>query len=158
MANTKPTKTAITPVTRKSMKPRGKSKKNVVLEALKAKGVLGLRANSTNEKAESAFFGEIVNTALNEEDNNRGMCLKLLADKGWASVKPSSERIFFEFDKDAAPHIQAAQVMDGMATGQIPPDIGNSFIQSIKAMIDIEEFTSLKDRIDKLEAALNGES
>jgi len=138
--------------------PRGKSKKNVVLEALKSKGVLGLRANSSNEKAEAAFFGEIVNTALNMEDNNRGMCLKLLADKGWASVKPSSERIFFDFDKDAEPHIQAAQVMDGMALGDIPPDIGNTFIQSIKAMIDIAEYTELRKRIDMLEAALGGDS
>ncbi len=135
---------------------RGKSKKNVVLEALKAKGVLGLRANSTNEKAEAAFFGEIVTTALNEADNNRGMCLKLLADKGWASVKPSSEKVVFPFTKDAQPHVQAAQVMDAVARGLIPPDIGNTFVQSIKAMIDIEEYTDLKDRIVALEIALNG--
>ena len=37
-------------------------------------------------------------------------------------------------------------------------DTGNTFIQSIKAMIDIEEYTDLKDRIDKLEKALNGQS
>lgn len=140
------------------MKPRGKSRKNVVLEALKAKGVLGLRANSTNEKAEAAFFGEIVNVALKVEDNNRGMCLKLLADKGWASVKPSSELVTFDFDKDAAPHIQAAQVMGAVSQGQIPPDIAYTFVQSIKAMIDIEEHTELKERIKRLEEILNGES
>lgn len=138
--------------------PRGKAKKNIVLEALKAKGVLGLRANSSNEKAEAAFFGEIVTVALNIEDNNRGMCLKLLADKGWASVKPSSEKVVFPFTKDAPPHIQATEVMDAVSQGLIPPDIGNTFVQSIKAMIDIEEYTALKDRIDKLEKALGGES
>lgn len=135
---------------------RGKSKKNVVLDALKAKGVLGLRANSTNEKAEAAFFGEIVNVALNVDDNNRGMCLKLLADKGWASIKPSCEKVIFPFTKDAEPHIQAAQVMDAVSQGLIPPDIGNTFVQSIKAMIDIEEYTDLKERIIALEAALSG--
>lgn len=135
--------------------PRGKSKKNVVLEALKAKGVLGLRVNSSNEKAEAAFFGELVTVALNEEDNNRGMCLKLLADKGWASIKPSSEKVVFPFTKDAPPHIQAAQVMDAVAQGLIPPDIGNTFVQSIKAMIDIEEYTNLKERIENLEVLLN---
>lgn len=135
--------------------PRGKAKKNIVLEALKAKGVLGLRANSTNEKAEAAFFGEIVKVALDSEDGNRGMCLKLLADKGWASVKPSSELIEFDFDDKAEPHIQAAQVMSAAAKGLIPPDIANTFIQSIKSMIDIEEFTNLKERIEKIEAALS---
>jgi len=137
--------------------PRGKSKKNVVLDALRAKGALGLRSNSSNEKAEAAFFGEIVNVALNVEDSNRGMCLKLLADKGWASIKPSSEKVIFPFTKDAAPHIQAAQVMDAVSQGLIPPDIGNTFVQSIKALIDIEEFTNLKDRIIALEAVLNGD-
>lgn len=137
---------------------RGKSKKNIVLEALKAKGVLGLRSNSTNENAESAFFGEIVNVALNPEDSNRGMCLKLLADKGWASIKPSSEKVVFPFTKDAPPHVQASQVMDAVSQGLIPPDIGNTFVQSIKAMIDIEEYTNLKERIERLEALLNGES
>jgi len=127
-----------------------------VLEALKAKGVLGLRTNSTNEKAEAAFFGEIVSVALNENDNNRGMCLKLLADKGWASIKPSCEKVIFPFTKDAQPHIQAAQVMDAVAQGLIPPDIGNTFVQSIKAMIDIEEYTDLKERIIALEVALSG--
>ena len=148
--------TTISKETRKKLPNRGKSRKNIVLEALKAKGVLGLRSNSSNEKAEQAFFGEIVTSALNPEDSNRGMCLKLLADKGWASVKPSSELIQFEFDDKALPHIQASQVMSAAAKGLIPPDIANTFIQSIKNMIDIEEYTDLKERIEKIEAALNG--
>ncbi|RKW71286.1 hypothetical protein, partial [Bacillus sp. L75] len=82
----------------------------------------------------------------------------LLADKGWASVKPSSEMINFNFDEDALPHIQAAQVMKAAAEGRIPPDIANTFIQSIKAMIDIEEYTDLKTRIENLEKVLAGES
>ena len=150
--------TSITPEARKKMTSRGKSKRNVVLDALKAKGVLGLRKNSTNENAEAAFFGELVTVALNEADNNRGMCIKILADKGWASVKPSSERVVFPFTKDAPPHIQAAEVMDAVSQGLIPPDIGNTFVQSIKAMIDIEEYTELRRRIEMLETALNGES
>ena len=147
--------TSITADKRKALPQRGKSKRNIVLEALKAKGVLGLRSNSTNEKAEAAFFGEIVGVALNEEDNNRGMCLKLLADKGWASVKPSSEKVVFPFTKDAPPHVQAAEVMDAVSQGLIPSDIGNTFIQSIKAMIDIEEYTDLKERIEKLEKMID---
>lgn len=153
MATRAPTKTTLKKGD--NLPARGKSKKNIVLEALKAKGVLGLKSNSTNEKAEAAFFGEIVTVALNPEDSSRAMCLKLLADKGWASIKPSSEKVVFPFTKDAPPHVQAAQVMDAVSQGLIPPDIGSTFVQSIKNMIDIEEYTSLKERIEKLEGLLN---
>jgi hypothetical protein len=48
--------------------------------------------------------------------------------------------------------------MYGVSNGIIPPDVGALFIASIKSMVDIEENTDLKERIEKLEALLNGES
>lgn len=156
MANKTPTKTTLKKGD--NLPARGKSKKNLILDMLKAKSMLGLESKSTNEQAEQAFFHHVAESAFNLKDNNRGMCLKLLADKGWASVKPSSELIEFEFDNKAAAHIQASQVMDAAAKGLIPPDIANTFIQSIKSMIDITEHTELKDRIEALEKALNGGS
>lgn len=137
---------------------RGRSNRTLILEVLRERGHLELTDKSTKEDAEKAFFHNVATTAFNLEDQNRGMCLKLLADKGWASVKPSSEMINFNFDEDALPHIQAAQVMKAAAEGRIPPDIANTFIQSIKAMIDIEEYTDLKTRIENLEKVLAGES
>ena len=133
---------------------RGRSTRTLILETLREKGHLKLRKNSTKDSAEKAFFNEVATVAFNPEDQNRGMCLKLLADKGWASVKPSSEMINFDFDAKDPPHIQAAKVMKAAADGLMPPDIANTFIQSIKAMIDIEEFTNLKERIEKLEKSL----
>jgi len=133
---------------------RGKSKKNLILDMLKNKSMLDLTPKSTNDEAEQAFFHHVATTAFTIDDNNRGMCLKLLADKGWASVKPSSELIEFEFDDKALPHIQASQVMSAAARGLIPPDIANTFIQSIKSMIDIEEYTDLKERIEAIEKSL----
>lgn len=135
-------------------KGRGKSKRNIVLEALKEQGLLGLRKNSSNETAEKAFFGEVAKAALDPEDSRSGLCLKLLSDKGWASIKPSNELVVFDFDKDAPSHVQAVQVMNAASTGKIPPDIANLFIQSIKAIIDIEEYTSLKARIMEIEKSL----
>ena len=41
-----------------------------------------------------------------------------------------------------------------MASGKIPSDIGNVFIQSIKSMIDIEEYTDLKERLISIEQSL----
>ena len=148
-------KTTITKENRKDFPARGKSKKNLILDMLKAKSMLKLTVKSTNEEAEQAFFHHVATSAFNLDDQNRGMCLKLLADKGWASVKPSSELIEFEFDDKAEPHIQAAQVMSAAAKGLIPPDIANTFIQSIKSMIDIEEFTNLKERIMALEKLIS---
>jgi len=133
---------------------RGRSNRTLILEVLREKGHLNLTSKSTKEDAEKAFFDNVATTAFNLEDQNRSMCLKLLADKGWASVKPSSEMINFEFDSDALPHIQAAQVMKAAAEGRVPPDIANTFVQSIKAMIDIEEFTNLKKRLEDIEKSL----
>ena len=133
---------------------RVRSNKTIILEMMREKSHLELNKNSTKDEAEKAFFNSVATSAFNLEDQNRGMCLKLLADKGWASVKPSSELIAFDFDADAPPHVQAAQVMKGAAEGRIPPDIANTFVQSIKAMIDIEEYTDLKKRLEDIENSL----
>ena len=140
-----------------NLPPRGKAKKTLILEALKTKGLLGLRKNSTDESAEKAFFGEIAQVAFGDKDNsNSGMCIKLLADKGWASVKPSCELVSFDFDHESDVHVQAAQLVKAIAVGDLAPDIGNALIQSIRAMMGIEADTIIKDRIDKIESALNG--
>jgi len=135
---------------------RGRSNKTIILEMMREKGLLELTVKSTKEDAEKAFFHNVAQSAFTPDDPNRGMCLKLLTDKGWASLKPSNETVNFEFDKELPPHKQAAQVMDAASKGDLAPDIANTFIQSIKAMIDIEEYTNLKERIEKLEETLNG--
>lgn len=141
-----------------NLPPRGRSNRTLILETLRENGHLSLTKDATKEECEKAFFNNVATEAFNLDGQNRGMCLKLLADKGWASVKPSSEMINFDFDESSKPHIQAAQIMKAASQGLVPPDIANTFVQSIKAMIDIEEYTDLKERIEKLEATLNGES
>ena len=137
---------------------RGRANKTIILEAIKEASLLGLTPKSTKDDAEKAFFTLISKSAVNLEDPNRGMCLKLLADKGWASVKPSSECVEFEFDHTANVHTQSAQIVKAISIGNLAPDIGNNLIQSIRAMMGIEADTIIKDRIDKIEAALNGNS
>lgn len=154
MANKIPTKTTLKKGD--NLPPRGRSNKTIILEMMREKGHLELTEKHTKEDAEKAFFHNVATSAFNPEDQNRGMCLKLLTDKGWANLKPSNETVNFEFDKDLPPHQQAAQVMDAASKGDLAPDIANTFIQSIKAMIDIEEYTDLKERITKLEETLNG--
>ena len=136
------------------VKRRGKSTKTLILETLRENSYLGLRKNASNESCEKAFFAEVAKVAFNPEDKDRAMCFRLLADKGWASVKPSSELVNFIFDVEAPPHIQAAQVLKAASVGDIPPDIANMFIQSIKAMIDISEYTDLRAKIEAIEKEL----
>lgn len=148
--------TTITKENRDSMPGRGRSNKTLILEVIRENSMLDLKPSATKEESEKAFFRHIAKRAFDLEDQNSAMCLKLLGDKGWANLKPSNETVNFEFDKDLKPHEQASQVLDATSKGRLAPDVANTFIQSIKAMIDIEEYTSLKERIEKLEEALNG--
>jgi len=149
--------TTITKDNRLNAKPRGRSKRNIILEAIRSASLLNASKDATNEETEQLFFGHIAQRACNPEDQSSGMLLKLLTDKGWSSLKQTSELVNFDFDEGALPHIQATQVLKAASDGIIPPDIANTFISAIKSMIDIEEYTALKDRIEKLEAVLNGE-
>ena len=125
-------------------KPRGKSERNKILEAMKRAG-----------QDEDGFYDLLVTKATNPEDN---FTFKELLSRLSPIPKAVTPLVTFDFPKDAKPHVQASYVLDAVSSGIIPSDIGNMFIQSIKSMIDIEEYTDLKERIEKLEAVLNGES
>lgn len=156
MANPKPTKTTLKKGDK--LPPRGRAKRTLILDAIIKESLLDLDKSATRDEAEGALFGHMAKRALTIDDQNSGMILKILMDKGWASLKSNSELVNFEFSKDAKPHVQAAQVLKAASDGVIPPDIANTFISAIKSMIEIEEYTDLKDRIVKLEAALSGEA
>ena len=138
------------------IKRRGKSAKTIMLDAIREEASIGLKESSSKDDAEKAFFKHVAKRAFNLEDPNSTACLKIMADKGWGNIKPVNDFVEFEFSEDAEPHIQAAQVMKAAAEGDLAPDVANMFIQSIKAMIDIAEYTDLKERIAKLEALVDG--
>lgn len=125
-------------------KPRGKSERTKILDAMK-------RAGTT----EDDFYDSLLERSLDKEDN---FGFKEMLNRMSPIPKQVAPLVEFNFPKKALPHVQAEYVLMAIASGKIPSDIGNAFIQSIKAMIDIEEFTNLKERIEKLEAVLNGES
>ena len=136
---------------------RGRSNKTRILEALRKISLEGLTEDSTKDEAETAFFTHIAKRAMLDEKESATL-LKVLADKGWANVKPVYDSVSFEFDRDAKPCEQANQVIKAASSGEIPPDIAQVFITSIKAMIDIEEATDLKKRIEQLEEMLGAKS
>ena len=144
MGNKTPTKTTMTKETRKKMAGRGKSERTKILDAMKRYG-----------KTEEGFYDLLMEKAFDPKDR---FTFKELLFRISPIPKSVSPLVEFDFPKEAKPHIQAAYVLAAVADGNLPSDTGNTFIQSIKAMIDIEEYTDLKDRIDKLEKALNGQS
>jgi len=121
-------------------KRRGKSERTKILEAM-----------SRQSKTEEEFYDLLITRAFNPEDQfGYGEMLKRISP----IPKQVSPSIKFDFDKDLKPHQQAAQIMDAISDGEVPPDLGVLFVQAIKSMIDIEEYTDLKDRIESIEKSL----
>jgi hypothetical protein len=150
--------TSMTSESRKKMPGRGPSKRTLILDAIKKQSIEGLPDNATRAQVESAWFEHLLSVALDNKNKDSGLCMRLITERGWSAVKPSAECIEFEFDPSLPPTEQASQVMAAVAGGHVPPDLGITFISGIRSMIDIEANTELKERIDRLEAMLNGQS
>lgn len=152
------TKTSITPEKRKTMPPRGKGKKSLMLKAIRA---VCDDESKFLEDVVKIGLGGIVEIGKDADDKSvmeykpaNTMLLNLVLNRIEPPLKATYPMVEFEFTKESKPHIQAAEVMKAVSDGQLSPDIGNMFIQSIKAMIDIEEGTNLKERIEEIEKNL----
>lgn len=128
----------------KERKARGKSERTKILDAMKRAG-----------QTEDGFYDLLMQKAFNPEDN---FTFKELLNRLSPIPKAVSPLYNFDLPKDSKPHEKADYILMAIANGEIPGDVGNICIQAIKAMIDIEEYTDLKERIEKLEKALAGES
>ena len=145
---------------RKDIPPRGKGKKSLMLEAIRdvcgneqeflrqvvAIGMGGVTKISADDADEEEF----------EYKQPNIMLLNLVINRIEPPLKAVSPMVEFKFRKGAKPHEQAEDIMVAVSEGIVPPDVGQMFVSSIKSMIDIEEYTALKERIEKLEAVLNG--
>jgi len=93
----------------------------------------------------------MVKKAMDEDDQ---FMLKEVMLRLSPIPKAVAPLVEFEFPNDASFSEQAGAVLDAIARGIIPADIGSMFVTTIKSAIDIEEFTELKDRIEGIEASL----
>lgn len=146
MANSTPTKTTLKKGDK--LPPRGKAKKTLMLEAIRE--VCG---------DEQEFLRKVVAIGLGDPKSDLApnpTLLTIVLNRIEPPLKAVSPKVSFEFNSKLKPHEQANQVLDAVADGRLAPDIGQMFIASIKSMVDIEEYTDLKERIEKLEAALSG--
>lgn len=123
-------------------KPRGESERTKWVKALQR-----------NNQTEESFQDAIVKEAMTDKS-------PIAMDHILKRISPIPRQVApmieFDFDPKAKPHEKAMQVLSAISNAEVPPDIGSMLISSIKAFVDIEEYTDLKERIEKLEAALNG--
>lgn len=120
---------------------RGKDERTKILQAME-------RQSRTEEE----FYDLLIEKAFNPEDQvGFTEVLRRLSPVHKAVAPP----VEFEFPKNGKPHEQANAVMDAIARGVIPADIGATFVHAIKNSVEIEESTELKERIAALEKLLN---
>ena len=120
------------------VKGRGKSTRTKILEAFERLG-----------KTEDGFYDLLTEKAFNPEDS---FTFKELLNRMAPIPKATSPLVEFDFDENASAHIQATQVIKAMADGKVPSDIGNLFVNSIQAMLKIQEVTDIDDRLKAIEA------
>lgn len=125
----------------KQRKARGKSERTKILDSFK-------RLSRTEEE----FYDLLTEKAFNPEDQ---FSFKELLNRMSPIPKAVAPVYKFELPKSAKPHEKADYILTAIADGELPSDVGNVCIQAIKAMIDIEEYTDLKERIIKLEEMIS---
>ena len=137
--------TSITPNSRKELPDRGKGKRTLMLDAIRA--VSGTEEEFLEAVVRGALEGGVdgtPNTAL----------MSLVMQRVSPPFKSTMPMVEFTFDVDATPAVQAAQVMHASSQGLLAPDIANMFISSISAMLKIEEVTTLKSEIEQIKKML----
>jgi Lhr-like helicase len=134
---------------------RGKAFKTLLLEVLREESMIGLKKKATKDEANKAFIKHIANRALNIEDPNSAMLLKELITKSYPSLKPTLDKINFEFRADGTDLQKANDVLKAISTGKIPPDVGGLVMGVIKDNSVIEANTELAERIEALEKLIN---
>lgn len=91
----------------------------------------------------------LVGKALEGDTNAASIVLA----KCLPSIKAQAEKVNFEFDATAPISEQVSAVLDGVAGGQIAPDVGRLIIDGIARLGDVRMQETLEARIEALEAA-----
>ncbi len=84
-----------------------------------------------------------------------GVYLQILTSRAIPSYKPTLEPIKIEYPKTGTAVQKAEAVYDAIAGGEISPDVGQILIDALSKMLNIEEITDLKARLERIEEILN---
>ena len=123
----------------KERKPRGKSERTKILDAMKSV-----------KCTEEGFYQLLVTKAHDPEDN---FAFKELLSRLSPVPKAVNPLYEFPFDVDGSPHKQSLQIIDAIAAGKLPSDVGNIIITSISSMLNIQEKTDFEERLKAIEDA-----
>ena len=114
--------------------------KKKLIESLKRQGM-----------TEEGFIDLLVMKAIEEG----GVFMTELLKRYSPITKQTFETLTIEgWPKDGTPIQKAEVVLNAMAAGDIPPDLGALFIESISKSLGIEEITELARRLEALEAII----
>lgn len=119
---------------------RGKSQRTKLIEAMERLG-----------QTEEGFYDILIGKAFNPEDD---FAIKEVLQSMHPLKKAVAPSIEWDYDPKDTPLTASEKIISATAKGDIPPDIAKMMLDSISAMIKIEEVTVLKDRIDALESSV----
>lgn len=84
-----------------------------------------------------------------------GIYLDIAAKRIAPAYKATLEPIKIDYPKDGTAVEKADAVYNAVADGEIPADVGSMLIDSLSKMLNIEEITDLKNRLERIEEMLN---
>jgi len=100
------------------------------------------------EMSEDDFLDVLINKAVNEG----GVFLQEVLKRYSPIPKQTHEPIVIDsWPKDGTATEKAEAILNCMSEGQIPPDLGALFIESISKSLGIEEITDFAQRLEALE-------
>lgn len=117
----------------------------------KLRDALERKFSSGDVEGFDTFDDWLVHKALEEG----GVYLQIVASRAVPTYKPTLEPIKIEYDKNGTAVEKAAAVYNAVADGEIPADVGSMLIESLSKMLNIEELTDLKARLERIEEILN---
>lgn len=132
-------------------KPRGKSKKTLMLDALRSH----CKTGDEKEYLMAVIAASLGDPLADPPVLPNPALMAIVMSRIEPPLKSTSPMVEFEFNVNSSPSKQASQVMAAAALGTIPPDIANLFVSSIASMLKIDEVTELQRRIDALEKVMN---
>ena len=122
-------------------KPRGKGKRTIMLEALKANGL-----------NEQSFFEQMVERAVSGDGDPQMM--KEVAARLYQVPKSTLPIVEFDLSEDESPIEQARSILKAVAKGNISPDVGKILTDMIQISLNIMEVTQLAEEIEKIKEAM----
>ena len=83
---------------------------------------------------------------------------KLLLDRAIPALRPTTQAITFKLDAEASLSDQARQIMQAVASGEIPADNATQLVSGLASTARIVEVDELEKRLIALEDLQNGNS